>query len=140
MWSDPRIELARRYLDALCTGDDPALEALMTEDFVYTDGRGNRISGRESCRAAAAAFHAMEPNYRFELRQATVRNDVVMLRGVAFADRPRLSGDCLLSARICGNRLCEWQVDRRNAPALAEILMRRVPHLGSPAVDRPPGE
>jgi ketosteroid isomerase-like protein len=122
MWKSRNAKAARRFLDALCAGDAATVDALMTEDVVYTDGRGNKLEGFAACSAAARAFHKLEPNYRFDVGQTTVRGDAVLFRGSATADNPTLCGELLVHARLREGRICDWQVYREGAPALAKIL------------------
>jgi ketosteroid isomerase-like protein len=122
MWRKRKAGIARRFLDALCAGDVATVDALMTKDVTYTDGRGNRLDGFAACSNAARAFHELEPNYRFDVSETTVRGDAVMFRGLAEADNPMLRGELLVHARLRGDKICEWQVYRHGAPALAKIL------------------
>ena len=123
MWrKNPKAIVARRFLDALCSGDAATVDALMTEDVAYTDGRGYRLNGFAACSAAARAFHKLEPDYRFRVDETSVRGDTVMFRGEATAANPRMCGELLIHATLCGERICAWQVHRRNAPPLARIL------------------
>ena len=127
MWENRKAKIARRFLDALCAGDAATVDALLSDDVSYTDGRGNRLEGFAACSAAARAFHKLEPNYRFEVAQTTVRGDTVMFRGQAFADNPTLCGELLVYAGLRDGRVCDWQVYRHGAPALAKILSREPP-------------
>jgi ketosteroid isomerase-like protein len=122
MWRTRKARIARRFLDALCGGDAATVDALMTEDVAYTDGRGNKLEGFAACSKAARAFHKLEPNYRFVVSETTVRGDAVMFRGMAEADNPMLRGELLVHARLRDGRICDWQVYRHGAPALAKIL------------------
>ncbi|MCA1662585.1 MAG: nuclear transport factor 2 family protein [Novosphingobium sp.] len=124
MWRKRKAKLARRFLDALCAGDAAVVDALMAEDVSYIDGRGNQIDGFAACSAAARAFHKLEPNYRFDVAETTVRGDTVMFRGTTEAQNPALCGELLVYARLHGDRIREWQVYRHNAPALARILQK----------------
>ena len=125
MWrKNPKAIVARRFLDALCSGDAATVDALMTEDVAYTDGRGYRLDGFAACSAAARAFHKLEPDYRFRVDETSVRGDTVMFRGVATASNPQLCGELLVHATLRGERVCGWEVYRHNAPALAKILAR----------------
>jgi ketosteroid isomerase-like protein len=125
MWrTNPKAKLARRFLDALCAGDAATVDALMTDDVVYTDGRGYRLEGFAACSAAARAFHKLEPDYRFRLDDTSVRGETVMFRGVATAANPQMCGELLVHATLRDGRICAWQVHRHNAPALAKILSR----------------
>jgi len=124
MWRNRKARTARRFLDALCAGDAATVDALMTEDVVYTDGRGNKLEGLAACSAAARAFHKLEPDYRFAVAQTSVRGDTVMFRGTATAANPQLNGELLVHARLRGDKICGWEVYRHGAPALAKILGR----------------
>ena len=124
MWRNRKARTARRFLDALCAGDAATVDTLMTPDVAYTDGRGNKLEGFEACSAAARAFHRMEPSYRFEVSQTSVRGDTVMFRGTATAANPQLNGELLVHARLRGDKICGWEVYRHGAPALAKILGR----------------
>ena len=126
MWRSRKAKAARRFLDALCAGDAATVDTLMTEDVAYTDGRGNTLEGFAACSAAARAFHKLEPNYRFTVNETTVRGDVVMFRGVSEADNPTLCGELLVHARLRDGRICDWQVYRHGAPALARILAKEI--------------
>jgi len=127
MWRTRKDTIARRFLDALCSGDAATVDALMTEDVAYIDGRGNKLDGFAACSAAARAFHKLEPNYRFEVAETTVRGDTVLFRGLAQADNPALCGELLVHARLRDGRVCDWQVYRKGAPALAKILSQDGP-------------
>lgn len=118
-----QVTVVRRFLDALCRGDAATVDALMTDDMVYVDGRGYRLDGHSACSAAARAFHKLEPNYRFEVLQASARGDTVLVRGRAHADDPRFEGEILVRAKVRGGFLCEYQVNRHNATPLAKILV-----------------
>ena len=124
MWGNPKARTARRFLDALCRGDEATVDALMTPDVAYTDGRGNKLDGFEACSAAARAFHKLEPGYRFAVAETSVRGETVMFRGIATASNPQLNGELLVHARLRGDKICGWEVYRHNAPALAKILGR----------------
>jgi len=122
MWRQRKARIAREFLDALCAGDAATVDALMTEDVVYVDGRGNRIEGFAGCSAAARAFHQLEPDYRFTIDGTVVHGDTVMFRGLAVARNPALCGELLVRASLRDGCICEWQVFRERAPALARIL------------------
>ena len=122
MWRTRKARIARRFLDALCAGDAATVDALMTEDVAYTDVRGNKLDGFAACSAAARAFHKLEPNYCFAVSETTVHGDAVLFRGLAEADNPMLCGELLVHARLRGDKICDWQVYRHGAPALARIL------------------
>ena len=122
MWGNRKAKIARRFVDALCAGDAATVDALMADDIVYTDGRGNHLEGFAACSAAARAFHKLDPNFRFDITETTVRSDKVLFRGMVEADASEVGGELLVYIGLRDGKVCEYQVYRRGARALAPIL------------------
>jgi hypothetical protein len=127
MWGKRKAETARRFLAALCTGDSAAFEAMIARDAVYIDGRGVRLEGFDACSAGAQAFHELEPDYRVNITETITRGNKVLIRGVAEARNPQLSGELLIQFSFRGDLICEWQVHRHRASSLVRMLGRGSP-------------
>src|SRR2546425_465462 len=78
------IQLVRKSaLDKDTWGNVEGLVSLMTEDHVFIDGLGNRVSGREEKRAAWQQYFAMCPDYHVSVEHGLEAGPVVGLFGSA---------------------------------------------------------
>ena len=124
MWENRRVALAKRYLLAVWGGDFAVCDALTAPTVVFTDSAGYKLEGFAECCAAARTFHKLEPDCRVDILEAFERGDAVMLRVDLDATDPRICGNYLISVKVQGDRVQEWQIFRERRLAFSRVLRR----------------
>ena len=125
-------EIVLAFVDAVNNRNVDALSALMTDDHTFIDSMGDAIRGRDAMRRAWIAYSVMVPDYRIEVGEILVRDNIVALFGRAGGTfspdgtiRPENHWGNHAAWRIVteGGKISLWQVYTDNEPIRA--LMTR---------------
>jgi ketosteroid isomerase-like protein len=119
-------EVSRAFVAAINSHDIEALGALMTDDHVFVDGLGARMTGRSSMVAGWRGYFGMVPDYWIRLDRVISDEDAVALFGKAggtfvaagqrldAANRWEIPGAWL--AEVRDGKLAQWHVFADNMP------------------------
>jgi ketosteroid isomerase-like protein len=102
--------LLRSFNACISRRDVGGLSMLMTDDHVFIDTAGARVTGKEACLEAWRGFFAAFPDYRNVFERMRIVGDHVAIAGHSSCSDPRLDGSALWSAKLRGSQLCEWRV------------------------------
>ena len=119
------LDIVREFVEKINQQDVEGLVSLMTEDHVFIDGLGNRVSGREEMRAAWQQYFAMCPDYHVSVEHALEAGPVVGLFGSAGGTikGKRWQIPAAWLALVEASAVREWRVYADNKPVY-EILAR----------------
>jgi ketosteroid isomerase-like protein len=70
-------------MDRINAGDVEGIVALMTDDHVFVDGLGNRVTGKEKMRGGWKYYFSMFPDYRVSHEDVLADHDTVAVFGTA---------------------------------------------------------
>lgn len=112
--------LAVGFVDAVNSHDIDAVAALLSDDHVFIDARGNRTQGRDTVCEGWAVYFSWFPDYTIELTDVLESGNVVALFGFAsgtYRDTGRRwEIPAAWKAVVDGDTLREWQVYADTAP------------------------
>ena len=77
------IETVLRFLDGINQRDPDKLGELMTEDHLFVDSLGNKVSGREQMRKGWRGYFSMCPDYWVSHEDVFANGNVVAAFGSA---------------------------------------------------------
>lgn len=77
------MAIAHAFVSAINRRDSEEIARLMTEDHVFVDSLGTRITGREAMRNGWEAYFRMVPDYAIEIEETFVDRPVVVMLGAA---------------------------------------------------------
>jgi uncharacterized protein (TIGR02246 family) len=77
------IETVLEFLNRINQHDVDQLAELMTEDHVFVDSLGNRVSGREKMRGGWRGYYSMCPDYWISHEQIFRNGELVAVFGSA---------------------------------------------------------
>ncbi|WP_128893096.1 nuclear transport factor 2 family protein [Erythrobacter sp. HKB08] len=116
--------VASRFLAAIEAEDLDTIESLLANDVVYTDSRGDSISGYSSCVEAMRRMFEMDIAFAIQPSSMTQAGENVLIRGRCSSRDPRLNAQCLWRFRVRNGKLAEYQSHRASdPPAFARFLM-----------------
>jgi ketosteroid isomerase-like protein len=127
------VEVVLPFLDRINARDVDGLCVLMTDDYVFVDGLGDRMQGREAMRKGWTAYFAWFPDYRVSHTEIFSHGAIVAAFGSAertYAVNGKLpkenhwSVPAAWKAIVRDGLIAEWQVYADNQAA------RRI--MGSP--------
>jgi len=79
---DP-IEVVLDFIERINSGNVDSIAAAMTEDHLFVDALGAKLSGRETMRSGWRAYHKMIPDYRVSHEEIFAKGNVVAVFGSA---------------------------------------------------------
>ena len=103
------IDVARSFVDACNRRDAKAVAAIVSDDFIFQDSRGNCLRGKRELLEALAQVNAVAPDLRVEIDFATRRGDTALLTGRSVTANARLACDTQWRGRAHRGRLLEWE-------------------------------
>jgi ketosteroid isomerase-like protein len=115
-----------RFIEAINRHDVLALVELMTADFVFVDGLGNRVQGAKAMEAGWRDYFAMCPDYWIKAAHVMTQNDLVLASGEAGGtiDGVAWRVPAAWQVVIREGKVAEWRVFADNKPVW-EILVKR---------------
>jgi ketosteroid isomerase-like protein len=119
-------EVFELFIAAINRHDVAALASLMTQDHIFIDSLGNRVSGAAPMEAGWRGYFAMCPNYRIRTDQHISRDSIVLAAGEAgrTINGAEWKTPAAWKAVIREDMVAKWQVFADNKPAY-EILAKR---------------
>jgi ketosteroid isomerase-like protein len=124
------LEVALNFVDRINRGDVDGLAGLMTDDHRFIDSMGAEIRGRETMRLGWVEYLRMVPDYRIDVLQTLVEEDVIVLLGTAGGTCSRTGGPpthgawqtpAAWRALIRDGLVAEWQVYADNEPIRRQL-------------------
>lgn len=79
---DP-IEVVLDFMERINTGSVDSIAAAMTEDHVFVDALGMKMTGRETMRGAWSAYNRMIPDYKISHEEIFAKENMVAVFGTA---------------------------------------------------------
>jgi ketosteroid isomerase-like protein len=123
--SDPVLEVALAFADAVNRQSTPEISKLMSKNHVFVDSLGNTVEGREKMEAGWAAYFKMVPDYMVMIDETYVHGPVVVMLGTARGTytkdgvlRPenRWQTPAAWRATVLNGAVTEWRVYADNDP------------------------
>jgi uncharacterized protein (TIGR02246 family) len=119
------LTVARAFVDAINRRSPDEIAGLMTEDHVFIDSLGMRVTGREQMRKGWEAYFRMVPDYSITVEETFGNDSVVVMLGSAQGTYAgtgwRTPG--AWRAVVRQSLLAEWRVYADNEPI--RQLMRK---------------
>jgi len=128
----PAEAVALAFARAISRQSVADLAGLMTEDHVFIDALGNRVSGKSKMMAAWEAYFRMVPDYRVTVEESFPHGPVVLLFGTAqgtyaaqgvLLPENRWSTPAAWRVVVRGPLVAEWRVYADNQP-IRQIMAR----------------
>lgn len=113
--------LVEQFNTCINAADLSGLSSLMTDDHVFLDTVGSRVSGKADVTAAWAAFFGSFPDYRNEFDSLRPVGEDVVVTGRSVCSDARLEGPALWRARVRGDKISEWQIYKDTAESRARL-------------------
>jgi uncharacterized protein (TIGR02246 family) len=129
------VSIAHAFVAAINHQSADEIAGLMTDDHVFIDSLGTRVTGREPMKKGWQAYFSMIPDYTISLDETFVDGPVVVMLGAArgtYASRGRLKPEnrwqtpAAWRAIVRGSLIAEWRVYADNEP-IRQIMARNRP-------------
>ena len=125
MSSEQRKATVSRFNDLINTRDIDGLSQMMTDDHIFIDTAGQRISGKPACVRAWTGFFAAFPDYRNHFERMIECEGVILVDGRSACSDPRLIGPALWAVKLRDDLVSEWRVLQDNASNRDELGWNR---------------
>lgn len=116
------------FVGSINTGDPDSICSFLTEDHLFIDSLGNEVRGRENMRKAWNEYFKLIGDYRIEVRETFVHDEVIILLGLASGSLGSNPGaerankfwrvPAAWKAVVVGGKLAQWQVFADNSRVL----------------------
>jgi uncharacterized protein (TIGR02246 family) len=132
MTTSPAVLAARAFVDAINRHDIDAIANLMTEDHVFIDSLGMRVTGRQQMKKGWEGYFSMVPDYRITVDETFSEGSIVIMLGTAQgtysaggALQPENRWQTPAAWRVVAREssIAEWRVYADNEP-IRQILSR----------------
>jgi uncharacterized protein (TIGR02246 family) len=119
------VTIARAFVNAINRRSCEEIASLMTEDHVFVDSLGARVTGREQMRKGWEGYFGMVPDYSITIEETFADGAVVVMVGSAqgtYAPGGPLKAEnswrmpAAWRAVVRGSRIAEWRVYADNEP------------------------
>ncbi len=77
------VTVVLEFMQQINSGDAEKVAAMLSEDHVFVDGLGNRITGREKMRGGWRGYYQMVPDYKVSHEEIFANGNVVAVFGTA---------------------------------------------------------
>jgi ketosteroid isomerase-like protein len=118
----------RAFVACINAQDAAGIVAHCTDDHVFIDSLGSKMSGLARIEQGWAGYFALFPDYRIEIESVATDQDLVLACGFASATHGPTGVAWRIPsawrARIVDGRVAEWQVYADNKPVY-ELLSRK---------------
>lgn len=132
MNSSKVVQLALQFVGEINSHSPEQLAKLMSEDHLFIDSVGSKVSGRESMVSAWAHYFSMFPDYEMVVEDTMARDNVAALFGTARgtlkvgSEMPQENQWQMPFAALAvvkGNKISQWRIYADNHP-VREIMAR----------------
>lgn len=114
MDSSKLILTALRFNEKINQQDLEGLAELMTDDHTFIDTEGNVTKGKNVMKEGWREFFKKYPDYKNKFTSVTVQDNIVIMIGYSTCSFKQLEGLNIWTAKIRGERVCEWTVSWLN--------------------------
>jgi ketosteroid isomerase-like protein len=120
------IATVLEFMDRINAADVDGLCSLMTDDYLFIDGLGNRFTGREHMRTGWKMYFSWFPDYRVSHEEIFQEHNIVAVFGIAsgtYAVKGNLPIEnhwqvpAAWKAVVRDAQIAEWRVYCDNQPA-----------------------
>jgi uncharacterized protein (TIGR02246 family) len=124
--------IARAFVDAINRHDVEAIANLMTEDHVFIDSLGMRVTGKQQMKKGWEGYFSMVPDYGITVEETFSEGDVAIMLGLAqgtcskggaLQPENRWQTPAAWRVVIRESSIAEWRVYADNEP-IRQILSR----------------
>jgi ketosteroid isomerase-like protein len=135
------IAIVRAFVNAINLRSPDAIAGLMTDDHVFIDSLGMRVTGREPMRKGWEGYFRMVPDYSIAIDETFAEGSVVVVLGAAqgtyspggpLKPENRWRTPAAWRAVVRGSLLAEWRVYADNEP-IRRIMAASGPSSAAPA-------
>ena len=121
--------IAHAFADAINHRSPEEIASLMTEDHVFIDSLGTRVTGRQQMKRGWEGYFSMVPDYTIAIDETFADGSVVVMLGAAqgtyspggpLKPENRWQTPAAWRAVVRGSLIAEWRVYADNEP------MRRI--------------
>jgi len=119
------VDVALKFVGAICSHDVERIVTLITDDHVLIDSGGQELQGKKVVGVAWTAYFLAFPDYRILVSEIIDQGSVVALFGTAsatFSVEGKLLPENSWAIPACwkavieGGKVAEWQVYADNEP------------------------
>jgi uncharacterized protein (TIGR02246 family) len=127
--------VAHAFVEAINHRSPEEIASLMTEDHVFIDALGTRVTGREQMQKGWQGYFAMVPDYSITVDETFAEGLVVAMLGTAqgtwapggsLKPENRWQTPAAWRAVVRGSSIAEWRVYADNEP-IRQIMARNRP-------------
>lgn len=128
-------EVAREFVEAINGRNVEEIALLMTEDHVFIDSLGTRVTGRQQMKAGWSGYFGMVPDYSITVEETLTSGQVVVMLGTAqgtYSTGGALKAEnkwrtpAAWRVRVEGSLVAEWRVYADNEP-IRQIMRGSTP-------------
>jgi uncharacterized protein (TIGR02246 family) len=127
--------IAGAFVDAINRRSAEEIASLMTEDHVFVDSLGNKVTGREPMKKGWAGYFGMVPDYAISVDETFADGPVVVILGSAqgtyssggaLKPQNKWRTPAAWRAVVRGSLIAEWRVYADNEP-IRKIMAANAP-------------
>ena len=124
--------VAHAFVDAINHRSPEEIASLMTEDHVFIDSLGTRVTGRQQMQKGWQGYFSMVPDYSITVDETFAEGAVVVMLGTAqgtwssggsLKPENRWQTPAAWRAMVRGSSVAEWRVYADNEP-IRQIITR----------------
>ena len=126
------VSVAHAFVDAINRRSAEEIASLMTEDHVFIDSQGARVTGRQHMKTGWQGYFSMVPDYAIEVEETFAEGSVVVMLGAAHGtwasggvlkQENKWKTPAAWRAVVRGESIAEWRVYADNEP-IRKIMAR----------------
>jgi len=132
MTASSPVSVARAFVEAINRRNASGIAKLMTEDHVFIDSLGMRVTGRQQMEKGWEGYFGMVPDYGITVEETFCDGSVVVMIGTAqgtyssegvLPSENRWQTPAAWRAVVRGASVAEWRVYADNEP-IRQIMAR----------------
>jgi uncharacterized protein (TIGR02246 family) len=135
------VSVAQAFVKAINLRSAEEIASLMTEDHVFIDSLGNRVTGREQMKKGWEGYFSMVPDYAITVDETFASGPVVVMLGAAHGTysfggelkpKNKWQTPAAWRAVVHESLVAEWRVYADNEP-IRKIMAANSPSSAQPA-------